>query len=91
MIGILESILWIIRFLFGACIFSFLTVVADRLPREESVVSGRSHCTQCGRILTGWELIPCVSYWLYMENVRDVEQGFHEDVCLEKSQAGLHL
>lgn len=62
MIGILESILWIIRFLFGACIFSFLTVVADRLPREESVVHGRSHCTQCGRILTGWELIPCVSY-----------------------------
>ena len=62
MIGILESILWIIRFLFGACIFSFLTVVADRLPREESVVSGRSHCTQCGRVLAGWELIPCVSY-----------------------------
>ena len=46
----------------GACIFSFLNVVADRLPREESVVRGRSHCTVCGRTLGPLELIPCVSF-----------------------------
>lgn len=44
------------------CIFSFLNVVADRLPREESVVRGRSHCTVCGRTLGPLELIPCVSF-----------------------------
>ena len=62
MLIVLESILWVIRFFFGACIFSFLNVVIDRLPRGESVVNGRSHCINCGRVLHAWELIPCVSY-----------------------------
>lgn len=62
MLIILEGSLWVIRFFFGACIFSFLNVVVDRLPREESVVQGRSHCNGCGKMLTGWELIPCVSF-----------------------------
>lgn len=48
--------------MFGACIFSFLTVVADRLPKGENVVRGRSHCDNCGRTLTPLELIPCVSF-----------------------------
>lgn len=56
------AIIWMIRFFFGACIFSFLNVVIDRMPRGESVVKGRSHCTNCGRELTALELIPCVSF-----------------------------
>lgn len=59
---ILESLLGLLRFFFGACIFSFLGVVADRLPRGEGIVKGRSHCTACGRILSAAELIPCISY-----------------------------
>lgn len=62
MLIVLEGILWTIRFFFGACIFSFINVVVDRMPRGESVVKGRSHCTNCGRKLTAWELIPCVSF-----------------------------
>ncbi len=62
MLTAVEAILWFLRFLFGACIFSFLNVVIDRKPRGESVVKGRSHCTNCGRVLTAWELIPCFSF-----------------------------
>lgn len=62
MLAVAEVIIYAIRFFFGACIFSFLNVVIDRLPRQESVVKGRSHCTNCGRELTGLELIPCISY-----------------------------
>ena len=62
MLAVVEVIIYVIRFFFGACIFSFLNVVIDRLPRQENVVKGRSHCTNCGRELTGPELIPCISY-----------------------------
>lgn len=64
MIGIMEGLLWLLRFLMGACVFSFLNVVIYRLPRGESVVRGRSHCLDCRRILTPKELIPCLSYLL---------------------------
>ncbi len=62
MIAVSSGILWLLRFAMGACVFSFLHVVACRLPAGESVVRGRSHCAYCGRILTAEELIPCVSY-----------------------------
>ena len=48
---------------FGASIASFLCVVAERMPRGESI-NGRSHCV-CGRQLTWWENIPIVS-WLML-------------------------
>ncbi len=62
MTEVLEGILWALRFLTGACIFSFLNVVVYRLPRGRSVVYGRSFCPGCGKTLTSKELIPCVSY-----------------------------
>lgn len=49
-------------FLTGACVFSFLNVVVWRLPRGESPLRGRSRCPACGRVLTAWELVPCVSF-----------------------------
>jgi len=41
---------------------SFLNVVADRLPDDESIVSPPSRCGACGRKLTGLEMIPVVSF-----------------------------
>lgn len=62
MITVLIGILYLFRFIFGACIFSFLTVVIFRLPKGEELVYGRSHCPGCGRVLGAGELIPCISY-----------------------------
>lgn len=62
MVFCLEMMLGVFRFVSGACIFSFLNVVIYRMPRGESVVSGRSHCMSCGHVLTGKELIPILSF-----------------------------
>jgi len=47
----------------GACVGSFLNVVADRLPERKSLIRPASHCPACGRRLSPLELIPVVS-WL---------------------------
>ena len=41
---------------------SFINLAADRLPRGESVVSPRSHCRTCGRVLNLVDLIPVIGY-----------------------------
>ena len=49
--------------LFGLLIGSFLTVVAHRVPRGESVVGGRSHCPSCGAQIAAYDNVPVIS-WL---------------------------
>lgn len=49
-------------FFIGACIGSFLNVVAERTAAGESFVKGRSHCPHCGAVLGPTQLIPIVSY-----------------------------
>jgi leader peptidase (prepilin peptidase)/N-methyltransferase len=48
----------------GACIGSFLNVVAWRLPRQESLVRPGSHCPHCGSQLRWFENIPLLSWIL---------------------------
>ena len=51
-------------FIMGLIIGSFLNVVIYRVPRGESIVFPASHCTNCGKKLAPWELIPVISYFL---------------------------
>ncbi len=51
-----------LAFVFGACIGSFVGVVAYRLPREISVVKPRSFCPHCKKPIPAWRNIPIVSY-----------------------------
>ena len=41
---------------------SFLDLVAERWPKGESFVQGRSRCEHCGRVLAWSDLIPIVSW-----------------------------
>ncbi len=47
---------------FGLVVGSFLNVVIHRLPLGESVVSPRSRCPGCGRMIRAWENVPVLSY-----------------------------
>jgi leader peptidase (prepilin peptidase)/N-methyltransferase len=57
-------------FLFGLLIGSFLTVVAHRVPRGESVVGGRSHCPSCGAQIAAYDNVPVVSWLLLRGRAR---------------------
>src|ERR1017187_1275491 len=48
--------------IFGLVIGSFVGVVADRIPRKESIVRPPSHCTSCGTPLRPMDNIPVISY-----------------------------
>ena len=48
--------------LLGLLCGSFAAVAAYRIPRREQLVSGRSRCPRCRRVITASENIPLVSY-----------------------------
>jgi leader peptidase (prepilin peptidase)/N-methyltransferase len=49
--------------LIGLVMGSFLGVLIDRLPQDESI-GGRSHCDYCGKPLRPLDLIPVCSYFM---------------------------
>lgn len=50
--------------LFGSLYGSFLNVVVYRLPREESVVTPRSRCPHCGKLIAWHDNLPVLSWLL---------------------------
>lgn len=54
----------ILAALCGLMLGSFVTVVGHRLPRGESVVGGRSHCTTCGARVAAYDNVPVFSWLL---------------------------
>lgn len=56
--------MYILIFIFGAIIGSFLNVCIYRIPREESIVYPSSHCPKCNTPLKWYNLIPILSFLL---------------------------
>lgn len=54
--------IYIAILLFGVTVGSFLNVCILRIPAGESIVTGPSHCPNCGRRLKWYELVPLFSY-----------------------------
>jgi len=55
---------FVLFFILGLFIGSFLNVLSDRLPRQESVIKGRSYCEKCKKTLEWYDLIPLLSFIL---------------------------
>ena len=49
-------------FLIGVIIGSFLNVVIIRVPKGESIITPRSHCTSCDKTIPWYHNIPIISY-----------------------------
>ncbi|MFL5872548.1 MAG: prepilin peptidase [Solirubrobacterales bacterium] len=54
----------LVAFLGGLLLGSFITVVAHRVPRGESVVVGRSRCPGCGAQIAAYDNVPVLSWVL---------------------------
>lgn len=54
--------IYVITFLYGIVIGSFLNVCIFRIPKKENIVKVNSHCMDCGKKLKWYELIPLFSY-----------------------------
>jgi len=50
-------------FILGTTIGSFLNVLIDRLPRNESI-NGRSHCDYCKKKIAWYDLFPIISFFI---------------------------
>lgn len=56
-------ILYIVVFVYGITIGSFLNVLIYRIPKKENIAIVRSHCMSCGYQLKWYDLVPLFS-WL---------------------------
>jgi leader peptidase (prepilin peptidase)/N-methyltransferase len=52
----------ILFFCYGLIVGSFLNVCIYRLPKKQSVVSPRSHCPHCNKLIAWYDNIPLLSF-----------------------------
>lgn len=55
-------VLFVMLFLLGIIVGSFLNVLIFRIPLKEDIAVERSHCMHCGHVLSWYELIPLFSW-----------------------------
>ena len=58
-------LLYIIIFIFGSVVGSFVNVLIYRLPKNENIVVVNSHCMSCGHKLGWYDLVPLFS-WIFL-------------------------
>lgn len=66
----MTALLYIIIFLYGIVIGSFLNVCIYRIPKKESIVFPSSHCMACGHKLSWYDLFPVFSFLLLQGRCR---------------------
>lgn len=78
--------------LVGLAVGSFGGVVADRVPRGESIVAPPSHCDSCGATLRSFENVPLVSYLVLRGRCRSCGARIPtRDLALELVMAGVFV
>jgi leader peptidase (prepilin peptidase)/N-methyltransferase len=61
----------------GLCLGSFYNVCVHRYLVGKSVISPGSHCPACGHVLSWWENIPVLSYFLLGAKCRSCKGKIH--------------
>lgn len=58
----MKILVYIVVFVLGSCVGSFLNVLIFRIPKHEEFVTGRSHCMSCGHPLAWYDMFPVFSF-----------------------------
>lgn len=66
----MTAVVALFAFLGGLLVGSFLTVVAYRVPRGESIVGPRSRCPACGEQIAAYDNVPVFSWLLLRGKAR---------------------
>jgi leader peptidase (prepilin peptidase) / N-methyltransferase len=61
----LDQFFECVLFLLGLALGSFLNVCISRIPREQSIVTPRSHCPVCGASIRWYDNLPLLS-WMFL-------------------------
>jgi leader peptidase (prepilin peptidase)/N-methyltransferase len=74
---LLDKIFFVLSFVVGAMVGSFLNVCIHRLPRGESVVKPRSRCPKCGHVIHWYDNVPVISWVLLGAKCRECRAPIH--------------
>lgn len=58
----MDMFIYVIVFILGLVIGSFLNVCIYRIPKKEDIVAGRSHCMNCKETLKWYDMVPVFSF-----------------------------
>lgn len=75
--------------LIGSIVGSFLSVVALRIPKRESIVYPHSRCPQCNERLVAKDLIPIISYLLSRKKCRYCCRSISPFYCIVELVTGV--
>ena len=85
----LPVVFYVLLFIYGIVIGSFVNVLIYRLPKHEDFVKIRSHCTSCGYQLRWFDLIPIVSWVIYGGKCRKCGQKISAQYPLIEALNGI--
>lgn len=84
--------LYIVVFLYGITIGSFLNVLIYRIPKKENIAIVRSHCMKCGYQLKWYDLVPLFSWLILKGKCRKCKEKISVQYPLvEAANGGLYL
>jgi len=86
-----ETFMTIILFIYGACLGSWLTDMADRYATNASPYYPASHCETCQTPLAYWQLVPVLSYLLLRGKCHDCRTPIPVATFILEVTAGLML
>jgi prepilin signal peptidase PulO-like enzyme (type II secretory pathway) len=70
---------------------SFINLAVDRVPRGESLVTPRSHCRSCGRVLNVIDLLPVGGYFIRAGRCATCRTSIGLSAPLIEAAAGLSM